>query len=689
MLKDFLERIGFKRQTNKTIESTTPQQTAETIQQRMIIFGGIVVFCMIIIIARLFYLQIIENEAYIEKLDNYTRRYETITTPRGEIKDRNGELLVTNKIIKSIIYYPPKFHGSEEKWELAQKFASNFNTDELIVNESDLNDLVLFTNDKEIRKRLSDEENSDIKNGKYSNAEFDVLLKSKITEEDRDALEEADVKAYKVYQQMTKSTSGEMKTIINDASNEEMAYLAEHSLEYPGFESLSNWDRDYLDTYGLRYVIGNVSTETQGLSAETVDYYLARDYFRNERMGRSGLEAYYEDIISGDKTVQDVVYSEDGFANPKEILPGAKGDNLIMATDIELQKQVEEIAKKYINQEKGNPNRKYFDTAYIIVSNPKNGDILASVAVKEDENGELYNDANSNHLDVIIPGSTIKGATVYLGLSEGVVSPYEEIPDTPIKIQSTPEKRSYQNLVSTNSISALAQSSNVYMFNVALRIANANYAFDQPLYGVDEEDFMVFKNNFSRFGLGTKTGVDVPNEVEGYVGKNFLGGFLLDYSMGQYDSYTPMQLSQYINTIANDGVRVKPRYVIRAEDPLTGLTVYENKVEVLSTLDDLDSLRYVQQGFRACVTDGLCRGELNHDRYTVAAKTGTAENTYTTKDGETILTSPHSLLVGYAPYENPEVSITCVTPNSMNDIVQNNICQPIANEVLDYYFNNK
>ncbi len=688
-MNDFLERIGFKRQTNKTVKSTTPQQTAETIQQRMIIFGALIIFCMVILVARLFYIQIIENDAYIEKLDNYTRRYETITTPRGEVKDRNGNVIVTNKIIKSIIYYPPKFHTNEDKWELAEKFAKNFNTDELKINEADLTDLVMFLEPKEIRKRLTEEENKNLADGKIDNAQFDLLLKSKVTDKDRDALKEDEIKVYKVYQQMIKSTSGGMKTIINSASNEEIAYLAEHSLEYPGFESLSNWDREYLDTYGLRNVIGSVSTETQGLSAETVDYYLAKDYFRNERMGRSGLEAYYEDIISGDKIVQDVVYSEDGFANPTVIQPGSKGDDLIMTIDADFQAAVEDIAKKYINNEKGNQHRKYFETAYIVVSNPKTGDILSSVAVKTDEDGELYNDANANHLDTVIPGSTIKGATVYLGLSSGVVSPDEQIPDTCVKIAGTAEKCSYQNLTSTNAVSALAQSSNVYMFNVAMRIAQASYAYNQPLYGVDEDDFMIMKNNFSKFGLGTNTGIDVPNEEIGYIGKNFGAGFILDYAMGQYDSYTPMQLATYINTIANDGVRVKPRYVLRAEDPITGLTVFDNKVEVMSTLDDVDSLRYVQQGFRACVTEGLCREYLNHDRYSVAAKTGTAETTFKTKEGEITLAAPHSLLVGYAPYDDPEISITCVTPNSMNDVVQNNICQPIANEVFDYYFNNK
>lgn len=688
-LKDFIDKISFKRQTNKVVKSTNSLQTNVIIQKRIIFFGFLLVVGMAIILARLFYLQVYSNDDYIAKLDNYTRRYQTITTPRGEMVDRNGKTIVSNKIIKSIIYYPPNFHTATDKWELAQKFAKNFKTDELIANQSDLTDLYLFLHLDLIEERLSESELADIASGKYTNEQYSYLIKGKVTDEDRQSLLDFDIKAYKVYQQMTKASSGGMKVIISDVSNQEIAYLAEHNLDYPGFDSFSNWDRQYLDSYGLRGVLGNVSTEAQGLSSEMIDYYLAKDYSRDERMGLSGLEEYYEEVISGDKTIQDVVYTNEGYADPVEIQKGSKGNDLVLTVDLDLQKEVEKIVKDTMLAEKSNPNRKYFDTAYVLVSNPKNGDILASVAFKTDKDGELYNNAVYNHLDAAIPGSTIKGATVYLGLSEGKMDPLEQIMDTPIKIAGTPLKRSYQNLVSTNAITALAQSSNVYMFHVAMRVAEANYAYDQPLYGIDEQDFIKLKNNYSRFGLGTLTGIDMPNEAPGYEGKNFVSGFLLDYAMGQYDTYTPMQLITYINTIANDGVRVKPRYVKEAKDPITGLTVYENEVETVSILEDQKSLKYVQEGFRACVTEGLCQGTLNNDRYTVAAKTGTAEDTFTNDDGEVVSNAPHSLLVGYAPYEAPEVSIACVTPNSMNDKVLSNICQPITSKIFDYYFNNK
>ncbi len=684
----FLEKLGLKRARNKTTKTTNPNLVAGEVQNRIIVLGFIIFLSLAVIVGKLFLVQVSSNEAYIEKLAAYTRRFETITTPRGEFLDRNGNLIVGNEISKAIIYYPPVGHESKEKWEMAIKFSENFNVDESNLNKSDLQDLYMFLYKDEVDARISEKENADHKKGDISISEFHNLKKSKISEKDFEKLTVAQRKAYTIYQRMNMSTSGGMKMILSSVSNEEIAFLAENNLDYPGFESYTNWERHYLEDLGLRTIIGSVSTETQGLPAEKVDYYLAKDYSRNERIGRSGLELYYEDIVSGNKKVQDVVYSEDGFAKPIEVREGTRGDNIYLTIDMDLQKKVEEIALSYIERYKNDPRRLYFQTIHFVVSDPHNGDILASVAIKPDSEGNLYNDPSANHLDTIIPGSTIKGATVYLGLKEGVVSPYEMISDDPIKIAGTESKSSYSYLGATNAITSLSRSSNVYMYHVAMRVANARYQYNQPLYGVDMEDFHKFKQNFSSFGLGTKTGIDMPSEAEGYVGKVLQAGFLLDYAMGQFDSYSPMQLAAYVNTIANDGIRVKPRYVQYATDPITNIKVFENATEVVSILEDKEALGYVQQGFRACVTSGLCQG-MNTSQYEVAAKTGTADNTYTTKEGVVTLDAPHSLLVSYAPYENPEISVVCAAPNATNGPLIGNICQPMASEVYDYYFNNK
>ena len=69
------------------------------------------------------------------------------------------------------------------------------------------------------------------------------------------------------------------------------------------------------------------------------------------------------------------------------------------------------------------------------------------------------------------------------------------------------------------------------------------------------------RNYYSMFGLGTKTLLDVPNEAVGFKGFLSQGGQLLDYSIGQFDNYTPIQLAQYVSMIANGGKRIQPKLV--------------------------------------------------------------------------------------------------------------------------------
>ena len=690
ILKDLLERLGFKRKTNVIVEAITPAQTKQAIQKRMFLFGVVIVVAMLTIILRLFYLQILQQDSYLDKLARYTRKYESITTPRGEIKDRNGELIVSNRITKSIIYYPPNFQRQSDKWELAQKFITDFNTDELIANQSDLVDLVLFLDSDKIKARVSDEDNRAYKNGEMNNNQFDRLLKSLVSEEDRNQLSSNDIRAYKVYQQMNKPTSGGMKIILNDVPSNEVAFLAEHNLDYPGFESFSNWDREYLESYGLGGIIGSVSKESQGLNSELVDYYLAKNYSLNERVGLSGLEQYYEDTISGSNTIYDIKYTKEGYAQPVELETGSKGNDLVLTLDLDLQKYVDNMVKETILSKKDSLYHPYYDSTYVIVSDPKTGDILASVAVKTNEKGELISNGALNHLEAALPGSSIKGAMVYMGLNENAVTPTEQISEAGVKIAGTPLKQTFtKGLGSTNSITALAYSSNVYMFHVAMRTANANYAYDQPLYGIDEVDFGVMKSYFSKFGLGSKTGIDMPYEEPGYIGKRFVSGLLLDYSIGQFDSYTPMQLTSYINTIANDGVRVKLRYMKETLWPNTNIVNNTNEVEVLNVLENKKAIGTVQAGFRACVTEGLCRGRLNNNPYQIAAKTGTAEYNFINAEGEYVDNAPHTLAVSYAPFDKPEVSITCVAPKSAYNQALTNVCIDISADIYDYYFNNK
>ena len=223
------------------------------------------------------------------------------------------------------------------------------------------------------------------------------------------------------------------------------------------------------------------------------------------------------------------------------------------------------------------------------------------------------------------------------------------------------------------------------MFKSVIKLAGGTYAYDQPL-GITNEmaqkTFKLMRNYYSMFGLGTKTGLDVPNEAQGFTGNTLEAGLLMDYAIGQYDSYTPIQLVQYAATIANGGKKVQPKLVNTATEVNTDYTVYENKTKVLSALPgSKEDLKTIQMGFREVVAGEHFIDKLKRMDEQVAAKTGTAEvnNDYT-----------NASLIGYAPYDKEaKVAFACSVPESAGNTrsVASNLCaNDIMPAVLEEFF---
>ena len=199
---------------------------------------------------------------------------------------------------------------------------------------------------------------------------------------------------------------------------------------------------------------------------------------------------------------------------------------------------------------------------------------------------------------------------------------------------------------------------------------------------------------YSSFGLGVKTGIDLPNESLGYSGSSRLPGHLLDFAIGQYDTYTPIQISQYINTIANGGTRYQPYllkdvYEASKEHNLENL-VYSNTPKSVGTVEiDPIYMNRVQEGFRAVVDYGLGYGYMGDYGVIGAGKTGTSQSFIDTDtdgkvDTETISTS----FVGYAPYDNPRVSIVVVSPDVATSEAKttSGINRRISSKIINKYF---
>ena len=293
-------------------------------------------------------------------------------------------------------------------------------------------------------------------------------------------------------------------------------------------------------------------------------------------------------------------------------------------------------------------------------------------------------------------GSSVKGATVLTGYQQGAIKPGNYFYDTKLRIKGTPPKGSWKQFGSINDLTALKVSSNVYMFLTAINIAGGHYVPNAPL-NINPNAFSTIRNSFAQFGLGVRTGIDLPNEMAGFKGTESTPGKLLDLVIGQYDTYTPMQLAQYVSTIANGGYRMQPHIVKEIRDPVNnndelGPVVEENSPTVLDRINMKDEwIKRVQTGFKKVAMEpgGTAYSTFGGKPYTVAAKTGTAQAFYDGPDRMKYSQPQPTMnitLVGFSPADNPEVAFAIVVPWAYQGSTGHTMNKDIGAAVLDEYF---
>ncbi len=665
------------------------------VSKRLIIFAVIIGLLFSAVFVRLFQIQVLQHEEYTIKMENYNTTTQASSTPRGQIYDRNGKVIAATVVSHNIIYTQPEEITTAQRWELAQKFASAFDVDKNELSKNQRKDLYIFKHtlldssdpSYACNDLLTQEELNSYRNGSWGDdkeSRRTEILYERITDDMlEEELSDEEEAGYVVYARMISGTSGQSKTILEDVDDDTVAYLVEHKSSFPGFDiDLGSWKREYPYGDTLRDVLGNVTTSTQGVPAELADYYQALGYPLNARVGSSGLEYQYEGLLRGTQKVSSVEYDEEGNAVIKEETSGKKGYDVYLTIDIELQQELDKVVKETLESAADNQYRQNFTTLFVCLMNPKTGEIYAMSGYQRDKKtNKVTPFASGNYLSYTNPGSIVKGATLYMGLNEGVVKPGEVINDAPMYISGTPVKASYKNYGPVDDVKALQVSSNVYMFHIAIRLAGSTYVPYQSL-GISDPSstFSLMRSYYSMFGLGNVTGLDVPNEVGGYVGYSTEAGKLLDFAIGQYDMYTPIQILQYVSTIANDGTTVKPHLFSYATEVNSTNVVTSYQNQVVSTLSgNLDYLDRVQQGFRACVSSGYCGDAANSLEEDIAGKTGTAE----------VGDSTSTAFIGYGPYEDPSMAFACVAPTSSDtgSNLQSNVCTTeVMGPVLEKYF---
>ncbi|MEB8556650.1 penicillin-binding protein, partial [Bacillus cereus] len=177
----------------------------------------------------------------------------------------------------------------------------------------------------------------------------------------------------------SKMTSGFQmapQIIKKDVSEQEYAVISENLANLPGVDASVDWERIYVNDGLFRSVLGNVSNADEGLPRERLDYYLVRDYSRNDRVGKSYIEQQYEDVLHGTKKeVRSIADKQGNTIRTETVSEGKSGKNLTLTIDMELQKKVEESIEKILKQYKGSESM--LDRAFVVMMNPKNGQVLS------------------------------------------------------------------------------------------------------------------------------------------------------------------------------------------------------------------------------------------------------------------------------------------------------------------------
>ncbi|MEK5487459.1 MULTISPECIES: peptidoglycan D,D-transpeptidase FtsI family protein [Lysinibacillus] len=678
-----------------------------TFRMNILFFAIFIVFSMLIF--RLGYMQIVKGEEYVRLLESKEEVPVNTSVPRGRMYDRYGRILVDNHPENAITYTKMQTTTTDEMLNIAEKLAQLIEQPTKRVTLRDKQDFWIIKNHDAAYEKVTKAEEAKIRakeniTTSQINAEIDKLVRERITNEELLQLSEKDLEVLAIFREMTSGYNLSPQIIKSEnVSAEEFARVSERLTELPGVNTTTDWKRVKLSSLSI---LGRTTVPTKGIPKEKLNYYLARDYSRNDRVGESYIEAQYEELLQGQKTVVKNITNKKGqVVDTTTIYEGEPGKDLVLTLDSELSAETEKIVEEELLKLKSQGASTLLDRAFLVMMDPNTGDILSMVGKKIENNPEtgkyeVYDYSYGTFTTAYEAGSAVKAATLLTGYNLGAITPSTILGDEPIWLKGTEAKKSIFNhggYISMDGLSALEQSSNVYMFKTALLINGTPYSYRMPLL-LNQNTFPKMRNSYAQFGLGVKTGIDLPNEFSGVRGPSGPtdGGKILDLAIGQYDTYTPLQLAQYISTVANGGYRIQPHVVKEVREPSKdgqslGQLVTEIGPTILNQIDNpLSDLNYVKQGLRRVYTGskGTAKRQFGNAPYTAAGKTGTAEVMYygdlRQYRGQYSLTYTH---VGFAPYENPEIAYAVVIPwastNPNQPFSANN---DIARKALDKYF---
>ncbi|HFI0207866.1 TPA: penicillin-binding protein PBP2B, partial [Streptococcus suis] len=628
------------KRTNKSIE-----HDGNFIAIRLNILFSIVIFLFLILILRLADMQIVNHDFYRNKLSTASQKIISTGSVRGQIYDAKGTPLVENQIQQVVSFTRSNKMTAQEMKEVANKLLQWVSVSDVNITRRDKADYYLADTEvyQQVVENLPKDKRYD-SDGNY--LEESTIYSNAVDSLTDDVLQYSDEesKVIELFKQMNGATYFSTVNLVTDPlTAEQVAYIIANESQLPGISTTNNWNRTILQT-SLSSIIGTVTSEQAGLPAEDAEYYLSKGYSSNDRVGTAYLEKQYEEVLQGQREKKEINLDRNGNVESIEtIQEGQQGNNIKLTIDLAFQDGVNAILKKHFESELSTGSALYSEGVYAVALEPSTGAVLAMSGYSHEKgSGEITEDALGTITSVFTPGSIVKGATISSGWENGVISGNQVQLDEPIYFAGSAPLTSWWAYGSFNidATEALEYSSNAYMVKIALGLLGQTYSANMYLNDGDTltNAMTKLRSTFAEYGLGAPTGIDLPLESTGFLPEEYSTANFIMNAFGQFDNYTPMQMAQYVATVANNGKRISPHLVegIYGNNPQGGLgdlieTVSGKEMNQVNI--SAEEMSLLRQGFYQVVNgsgrfntgSAIGRGAA----VTISAKTGRAE-TYTT-----------------------------------------------------------
>lgn len=650
----------------------------------------------IVLIVQLFNLQVVNGEAYREQSNTRLSRVSSIQAARGSIYDRSGNELAGVKTQNDIEMYKTNISNEElnnsilnltnllkqHQIEIENTFPVKINPFEYTIEGETLSDW---------KKKYKLEEDASAETAFYKFKD-----KYEISTDNIEDIQKIIALRYKIT--TTGYSATKSITIATDVNEEIVAQISERNSDFPGISIKTSASRIYLTGNLAAHVIGYTG------KIKEEEYNAQKDiYDMDDIVGKTGIEYLFEEQLRGEDGEKQVEMSVDGTITGEYVSKNAiAGSDIVLTIDSNLQRVTQDALENCINKIKSGGFAQTYDAqgGAAVVMNVNTGEVLATASyptfepqwfvggISQENWAYLRDDQRHPQLNKSIqsayePGSTFKMVTAIAGLESGAITPKEKINDTGVYKKYNLEKKCWyytsyhRGHGYLNVTQALQHSCNYFFYETGDRM------------GID-----TLAKYALHFGLGKKTGIELPSEKSGALASKAVNGpgDVLNAAIGQGDnSFTPMQIAKYISSIANGGNVVNPTIIKSVlnsdgtEVPKEEIKKYTNEKLGIEETDDginisAENINIAREGMRMAASEagGTAYNVFKKFNIEVAGKTGSAEAGQDQNGNDLV----NAWFVCFAPFDKPEVAVVVMIENGGHG----NYAAEVARDVLTQYF---